>query len=307
MSHAPMAGLAAFLFAMTLLTTPASAQTSQTETEQESAPSNEAETQATDPTASTVLVTVDETPITLGEVIAVRQSLPAEYQNLPDEILLSALVQQMTDQQLLANAAFTAGLEDLPTVQFSLRNQKRAVLADAYMAKTLLGRVDEAAIEAAYAERYVNAEPVEEVRAAHILVPEEAKAKDLKAELDAGADFAALAAEHGTDGTASRGGDLGWFSHEMMVPEFADAVFGMEPGDVSEPVKSPFGWHLIKLDLKRARPVPPLDEVQDQLIAELTEQAQSAIIQELREAAAISQPSDVVAPAAVRQDGLLTE
>ena len=113
------------------------------------------------------------------------------------------------------------------------------------------------------------------MRAGHILVETEEKAKDLKSQLDAGADFAALAAEHGTDGTAQRGGDLGWFVHSEMVPEFADAAFAMEPGTISDPVKSAFGWHLIKLDERRDRPAPALEEVKDALLGEVIQQTRN--------------------------------
>ena len=257
--------------------------------------------------ADTVLAVVDDTPITLGEVISVRQSLPEQYQQLPDEVLITALVQQLSDQQLLANAGHAAGLRDLAAVQLSLRNQERAVMADAYMAKALLERVNEETIQAAYTERFVDAPPVEEVHAAHILVETEEQAAALKARIDDGADFAALAAEAGTDGTASRGGDLGWFIREQMVPEFADAVFSLETGTISGPVQSPFGWHLIKLNERRDRPVPALAEVQEQLIGEMTEDAQTAILEELRAGAKVENIQDAVPAAAVRQDGLLRE
>lgn len=255
--------------------------------------------------ADTVVTTVDGTPITLGEIIAIRQSLPDEYQQLPDEVLMNGLVQQLIDQQLLANAAHAAGLRDLPSVRLSLRNQERAVLADAYMAQELLARVDAEAIQTAYDEQYASAEPVKQARAAHILVETEDAANALKTELDGGADFAALAAEHGTDGTASRGGDLGWFSEEQMVPQFAEAVFAMEPGTVSAPVETPFGWHLIKLEDKRDRPVPPLAEVQSAILSALTEKAQIDIIAERREAAKIATPEVQIDPAQLRQDALI--
>ena len=180
-------------------------------------------------------------------------------------------------------------------------------MADAYMAKALLERVNEESIQAAYQERFVDAPPVEEVHAAHILVETEEAAAALKARIDEGADFAALAAEAGTDGTASRGGDLGWFVREQMVPEFADAVFSLETGTISGPVQSPFGWHLIKLNERRDRPVPTLADVQEQLIGEMTENAQKAIVEELRAAAKVENNQDIVPAGAVRQDGLLTE
>ncbi len=145
------------------------------------------------------------------------------------------------------------------------------------------------------------------MRAAHILVEDQAEAKDLKAQLDKGADFAALAAEHGTDGTASRGGELGWFVHEQMVPEFADAAFAMQPGEVSDPVQSPFGWHIIKLEERRERPVPPLAEVRDQIVEQLTQKAQADVLTEVRGAAEIELGAEEVPAAAIRADEMIAD
>lgn len=268
-----------------------------------------AEGQAADDalSADTVVATVADTPITLGELVAARRALPAEFQQLPDEVLMDALIEQMANQLLLARAARAAGLDQDPAVQTALRNGERAVLASAFMEQAVTERVTDAAIEAAYHERFAGAEPVQEAHAAHILVEDEATAQEIKAKLDEGADFAALAAEHGTDGTASRGGDLGWFVHEQMVPEFADAVFAMEAGTVSEPVQTPFGWHVIKLFEFRDRPVPPLDAVRDQIAAELAEAAQTEILGEVREGLDLQRDGDSVPASAIRADDLLAE
>jgi peptidyl-prolyl cis-trans isomerase C len=257
--------------------------------------------------ADAVVATIAGTPITLGELVAARRGLPEEFQQLPDEVLMDALIEQMANQLLLAQAAREAGLDQDLAVQMALKNGERAVLASAFLEQAVTERVTDAAIEAAYQERFANAEPVQEARAAHILVEDEATAKEIKAKLDDGADFAALAAEYGTDGTASRGGDLGWFVHEQMVPEFADAVFAMEPGTVSEPVQTPFGWHIIKLVEMRDRPVPPLDAVRDQIAAELAETVQTDILGEVREGIDVQREGDSIPASAIRADELLTE
>lgn len=259
------------------------------------------------PTVDTVVATVNGTEITLGEVIAVRQGLPEQYQELPDEVLLNGLVQQMADQILLENAAIADKLDQKPTVKLAIKNQTRAVLADSYMTDALIARVNEEAVAAAYKTQFQDAEPVAEVRAAHILVPEEAKAVEIKKLIDEGADFAAMAAEHGTDGTSARGGDLGWFAHDQMVPEFADAAFAMDPGAISDPVQTPFGWHLIKMEEKRDRPAPPLDDVRGEIINALSESASNAVVGELRNAAKIEMLTDAVSPAAIRADDLLAD
>ncbi len=259
------------------------------------------------PTADTVVATVAGTPITLGELVAVRSGLPPQYQQLPDEVLMGALVEQLTDQILLAEAARKAGLDQQRDVRLALETQARAVLADAYMQQALGDEISDTAVQQAYDAQFAAAEPVEEVRAAHILVDEEETAKEIKGKLDEGADFAALAAEYGTDGTASRGGELGWFVHEQMVPEFADAAFAMEAGTVSDPVQSPFGWHIIKLEERRERPAPPLDEVRDQIVEQLARQAQTEVLGQLRQGAEIERGTGDVPASAIRDDTLIAD
>ena len=210
-----------------------------------------------DLTADTVIATVGDYELTLGELIAVRQSLPEQYQSLPPEVLTEGLLTQLVDQTVLAVRAEQTGLAARTDVRLNLLNQRNSALADAYLRERVGQRIDEAAIREAYETRYAEAEPVEQVKAAHILVEEEETAREIAAKLEDGADFADLAAEHGTDGTAEQGGDLGWFEQGDMVPEFAEAAFALETGAVSDPVKSPFGWHLILLQERRESRCPP--------------------------------------------------
>jgi peptidyl-prolyl cis-trans isomerase C len=256
-------------------------------------------------TVNSALAEVDGVTLTLGELIAIRRELPEQYQSLPDEVLFDGIVEQMIDQMLLAEAGRKAGVDKRPTVALNLLNQQRAILADAYLRKAVGERATPEAIEALYKERYLDAEPQEEVRAGHILIEAEEKALELKALLDGGADFAALAAENGTDGTASQGGDLGWFVQSDMVPEFADAAFAMEAGTISDPVKTAFGWHIIKLEERRDRPTPALEEVQNELLGEAIQQAQIAIVDELRAQATIVMPELPLPPQSIREDAML--
>jgi peptidyl-prolyl cis-trans isomerase C len=260
-----------------------------------------------DVTVDTPLADVNGETLTLGQLVALRVQLPEQYQQLPDQVLLDGLTQQVIEHMMLAQAADKAGLASDPMVMLNLKIQNRAIMADAYMRAELAKRITPEAIQTLYDERYVDAPPEKEVRAAHILVDSEEKATALKAEIDGGADFAELAKANGTDGTASRGGELGWFAHGDMVPEFADAAFAMEPGTVSAPVKSAFGWHLILLEEKRDRPAPQLEEVREALAGELAQTEQQAILEELRAQASIVMPDLKVPPEAVRADGLLGE
>jgi peptidyl-prolyl cis-trans isomerase C len=256
-------------------------------------------------TVDSALAVVDGVTLTLGELIAIRRELPDQYQSLPDEVLFDGIVEQIIDQMLLMQAAQAAGLERRPAIAMNLLNQRRAILADAYLRQAVEARVTQEAVEALYQELYLDAEPAQEVRAGHILVETEEEANGLKAQLDAGADFAALAAEHGTDGSASKGGDLGWFVQTDMVPEFAEAAFSMAPGTISAPVKTAFGWHLIRLDERRDRQPPVLEEVRAEMMGELIQQAQVAIVAELRMQAAIVMPEPPLPPQSIREEAML--
>lgn len=255
--------------------------------------------------ASTVMMTVGDQQITLGDLIAVRRTLPEQYQQLPGEVLMQALGDQLVSQVLLAAAARDKGLDKRPDIAMTLRTQEMGLLAQTYVRSQIRDQLTAEAIDAAYAEKYADAEPVEEVRAGHILVDSEEKAKELKAELDGGAEFADLAAKHGTDGTAQRGGDLGYFVHSDMVPEFADAAFAMEPGDISEPVQSPFGWHLIKLDDRRERGAPPIEEVRDDIVAELASKIEAEVYETVTQGIEVEKNDAAIPADAIKMDSLL--
>ena len=259
------------------------------------------------PTADRIVVVVDEKPITLGELIVMRQRLPQAYQDLPDEVLLDSLVKLAVRQQVLANAAEAAGLQSGPALRYALRNHRRKALADAFVADRLKKGLSEDAINAAFQERYLDVKPVEQVRAAHILVAEKATADDIWARLQEGADFATLAARHGTDLTANRGGDLGWQDVQDLFPAFAAALAEMQVGEVKGPVNSPFGWHIIKLDQRRAKPQPLLEDVRQQLLEDLEEDIRATAIDEAVVGASITTRLDDLPAAAVRDDSLLGE
>lgn len=256
-------------------------------------------------TAAKVLASVNGQDITLGEVISLRRDLPEQYQQLPDEILSQGLLDQIIDQTVLEQAARADGFDDRLDVALAIRNQIRAVLAESWLRAEVARRLTDDVLQAAYEERFLAEDGVEEMRASHILVESEELAQELRTKLDEGADFAELAAEHGTDGTATRGGDLGWFAHEDMVPQFADAAFALQPGETAGPVQSPFGWHLIKVAERRERPAPPFEEVRPGLIAELAQEIQGRVIEELRDHAELSVAEPPVAASAIRADVLI--
>jgi peptidyl-prolyl cis-trans isomerase C len=169
--------------------------------------------------------------------------------------------------------------------------------------------VTDEAIQAAYDESYGTEAPGTEYNAAHILVETEAEAQAIVAELEGGADFATIARERSKDpGSGAQGGDLGWFGPGMMVEPFEQAVVALEPGAVSAPVETQFGWHVIRLNETRPVPVPTLEEVRDQIAGELEQAAIEAAIAELQESADITQiEPGSIDPAVIGNIDLLEE
>lgn len=251
-------------------------------------------------TAQTVVATVNGADITLGQVVALRETLPKEYQALADDVLFKGIVEQLIQQTALAQSQEDK-LTDRDEVMIA--NQRRTYVSGAALQAVVATAVTDATIQAAYDAKYKGAAPVTEYRASHILVETEEQAKDLKAQLDGGADFAGLAKANSTDGSAAGGGDLGWFSQGMMVKPFEDAVISLQPGQVSAPVQTQFGWHLILLAETRDAAAPPLSDVRADLSAELQRQAIEAHVAEVTGAATVTRVEGID-PAVVRSETL---
>ncbi|MCF3972997.1 peptidylprolyl isomerase [Paracoccus salsus] len=217
---------------------------------------------AQDKTADTVVATVNDQPITLGQMIVMKQSVQdPQMAALPDQ----ALWDMMLDQLIRQTAVSEAGTETAG-VRAQLELQRRNTLATAAVSQIAEVEPSEDEVNAAYDKLFANAEATAEYSAAHILVETEEKAKELKAQLDDGADFGKLAEENSTGPSGPNKGDLGWFGADQMVPPFAEAVKGLEKGQISDPVQSDFGWHVIRLNDTRLREAPALDEVREQLV-----------------------------------------
>ena len=258
---------------------------------------------AADPTAETVVAVVNGTSITLGNMIAARISLPAQYQSLPDDVLFKGLLEQLIQQTTLAQEAEKTKVEG---DDLSIENQNRSYFSTVFLDSVAATAVTDEALKKAYDDKYVSAEPTKEFDAAHILVKTEDEAKAIKAELDKGADFAALAKEKSLDkGSAANGGALGWFGPGMMVKPFEDAVMALEKGKLSDPVKSDFGWHIIKLNDVRTAAAPTFDEVKEQLSGDLRQAAVEAKVKELTDTAKIEKKGDGIDPAILKNVSLI--
>jgi peptidyl-prolyl cis-trans isomerase C len=253
--------------------------------------------------AQTVVATVNGSDITLGQVVALRETLPQEYQALADDVLFKGILEQLIQQTALAQSQ-----EDKLTARddVMISNQRRTYISGAALQAVVAEAVTDATIQAAYDAKYKGAAPLTEYRASHILVVTEEQAKDLKAQLDGGADFAELAKANSTDGSSAGGGDLGWFGPGMMVKPFEDAVIALQPGQVSVPVQTQFGWHLILLAETRNAAAPPLADVSADLSAELQRQAIEAHVTAITEAATVTRVEGID-PTVVRSQTLFDE
>tara|TARA_R110002074_G_scaffold297878_1_gene469438 strand:- start:93 stop:926 length:834 start_codon:yes stop_codon:yes gene_type:complete len=252
--------------------------------------------------ASTVLATVNGNDITLGHIIVARSQLPEQYQALPDEVLLEGILEQLVQQAVVASAAEG----DITTsMQLGLENERRALLAA--MALDVVGNADvsEEAVQAEYEAQYGDAESAMEYNASHILVETEDEALGVIEALEGGADFAELAQERSVGPSGPNGGQLGWFSAGMMVPDFEEAVFALEVGEVSAPVLTQFGWHVINLNETRLQEAPALEDVRAEVTETVRVARVDAYIAELTEGAAIDRPDLDFDPAMIRRTDLL--
>lgn len=255
------------------------------------------------PTADTVVATVNGTDITLGELIILREKLPAQYQALPDDMLFKGLLDQAV-QQVALEQSVTEGKTKRD--ELWMKTDQRSYLANKALQAVVTAAVTDEALQAAYDAKYANAPAAKEYSAQHILVDSEEKAKELKAQIDGGADFAELAKANSTDtGSAVNGGDLGWFGLGMMVKPFEDAVVAAAPGSVVGPVQTDFGWHIIKVNEVRDAAKPAIDEVREELAAELEQKAVEAHLTELTGKAEIARPGEGLDPALLRDATLL--
>lgn len=258
-----------------------------------------------EPSADTVVASVNGTEITVGHMILVRESLPEQYRNLPNEQLFDGILEQLIQQTLLADLI---GDKDSREIRLTLENDRRLMKASQAVEELSAQAIGEDEIAASYDDRYADADMGMEYDASHILVETEEAAVNLIDKLQAGADFVELAKEFSTGPSGPGGGALGWFGLGMMVPPFEAAVVAMEKGAISSPVKTDFGWHVIKLNDTRAISAPALDEVRGEIIAELQRIAIERRIDELRQQATISRtPVEDIGVAVISQSELMSE
>jgi peptidyl-prolyl cis-trans isomerase C len=225
-----------------------------------------------------------------------EEEIGGNIPNMPPEQKHDYLINYLVDVVVLSQAADQQKLSDRPEVKHRLTFDRNRLLMESLLqdaGRTALSDQEEHKV---YDEAIKQAKNEEEVHARHILVPTEDEAKAILAQLKGGADFAALAKEKSKDPGAADGGDLGYFTKDQMVPEFAEVAFKLDKGQISDPVKTQFGWHIIKVEDKRIKPTPTFDQVKPQIENYVSHRAQAALVEKLRGTATIERLDKPMAP-----------
>lgn len=235
-----------------------------------------------------VVANVNGKTITEADLALAEAEIGNEIGNLPEGTRRRVLVEFMIENQLFAEAAEAEKLGTGPDFEKRLAFWRQRALRDAYFEKTVKSSIGEDAARAIYEDKVKQLKPEDEVQASHILVKSEDEAKKLAERVAAGEDFAKLAKENSGDaGSKEQGGSLGFFGKGQMVPQFEEVAFALKKGEVSKPVQSQFGWHIIKLDDRRQKPPPSFDEVKDRLIGSMVQSKAQDIATGLRAKAKI--------------------
>ena len=248
------------------------------------------------PASAKVLATVDGMEITDDDVqVALEDLGPTLPQQIEGPQREAYVLDYLIDLRLVARKAAAEKMGESADVA-----RRLAYYRDKVMMETLLGKVakdgaTDAAMKQVYDDAASKQTSEEEISARHILVPTEDEAKAALKRVKGGENFAKVADEVSKD-PGSKGGDLGWFTKDRMVPEFGEAAYKLKKGEISEPVKSQFGWHVIKLEDKRVKPFPSFEEVKTQVAQYVAQKSQSELIMKLREGAKIERMEAPAAP-----------
>lgn len=230
------------------------------------------------PLADTVVARVNGEEITLGHLIVIRAFLPEQYNNMPDDLLYEGILDQLIQQTALSQT-FSGPVPK--QIELALENERRSLLTREVVDSVAQSAISELDIKAAYDAKYASGAQEEEYNASHILVETEEEALKVIESLNNGAEFAATAREKSTGPSGPSGGSLGWFGPGQMVPSFEEAVFDLQVKEISQPVETQFGWHIIQLNDKRIKSAPVFGDVRQALKDELTEIAVSETIQKV--------------------------
>ena len=244
-----------------------------------------------------IIARVNGVEIHQSDLAFAEEEIGGNMANVPPPQKHDYLITYLTDVIVLSQAAEKQGLQNRPDVKRRIAFDRNRLLMEALLQDAGKAALDDAELQKVYQEAVKQMPPEEEVRARHILVGSEAEAKAILAALKGGADFATLAKEKSKDPGAAEGGDLGYFTKDQMVPEFSEVAFKLDKGQISDPVKTQFGWHIIKVEDKRVRPTPSFDQVKGQVVAYVEHRAQAALVEKLRKEAAVERMDQPAGPA----------
>ncbi len=234
-----------------------------------------------------VIARVNGADIRQSDLTLAEDEVGANLPQMAPDQKREYLITYLTDVIILAQAAQRQKVGDRDDVKHQIEFERNKVLMEALLQDAGKAALTDDAMHKVYDEAVKQMPPEEEVHARHILVATEDEAKAIEAQLKKGADFATLAKQKSKDPGAAEGGDLGYFTKDQMVPEFADAAFKLDKGQISDPVKTQFGWHVIKVEDKRIKPTPTFDEARAQIENYVTHKAQAELVQNLRKTATI--------------------
>jgi peptidyl-prolyl cis-trans isomerase C len=234
-----------------------------------------------------VVARVNGVDIRQSDLAFAEEEIGGNMPTIPPEQKRDYLVNYLVDVIVLSQAAEKQKLGDRPDVKRRLAFDHNRLLMESLLQDSGKSALSDEAERKVYDEAVKQVKNEEEVHARHILVPTEDEAKAILAQLKGGADFAALAKEKSKDPGAAEGGDLGYFTKEQMVPEFAEVAFKLGKGQLSDPVKTQFGWHIIKVEDKRTRPTPTFEQVKPQIENYVAHRAQAEMVENLRKSATV--------------------
>jgi peptidyl-prolyl cis-trans isomerase C len=234
-----------------------------------------------------VLARVNGVEIRQSDLALAEEDVGSDIQAASPEAKREHLIAYLADMIMVAQAADKKKVADSPEFKRRLAFLRTKLLMGFELQEETKSAITDEAMHQTYDDAVRSAAGEEEVRARHILVENEDEAKAILAELKGGSDFATLAKEKSKDPGAAEGGDLGYFTKDQMVPEFAEVAFKMYPGQLSNPVKTKFGWHIIKVEDKRTKKPPQFEQVKDQIEAFLARKAQAEFVAKLRQSGKI--------------------
>ena len=234
-----------------------------------------------------VVARVDGEEIRQSDVLELARGLPPQYQAQLTQIF-PLLVQRAVDFKLAGKAGRAAGLADDTEVKSRLAEAEERAIREVFLEREIEERISDESLRQRYDKFLADNPAQDEQRARHFLLESEEAAREIIAELDKGADFAELAKTRSTGPSAPQGGDLGYFTAEQMVPEFAEAAAKLEPGEYTKaPTQTQFGWHVIKLEDRRPVEPPSYEEVEPELREEASRDAFQAVLADLRANASV--------------------